>query len=125
MPEELTEKAQQSAVRCPRCGSTDVRRSKTKGGLERAARLLSPLRPYRCRTCRHRGWHWGSVGGQADVEGAATSRSRPLERRDLQAKSRRRRRLVASVILGIGLGVASGFYLHSCQKRAELVQSGE
>jgi len=40
---------------CPRCGSRDVHRSRTRLW-ERPLRTLSPLQPFRCYACRWRGW---------------------------------------------------------------------
>lgn len=45
---------------CPRCHSHDVSRSRTRGFLERAARVFG-LRPFRCMDCYDRFFSFGSV----------------------------------------------------------------
>jgi DNA-directed RNA polymerase subunit RPC12/RpoP len=42
------------AIRCPRCGDSGVRRSRTRGLFDRLLRLLTDWRPFRCEACTHR-----------------------------------------------------------------------
>jgi len=46
---------QLAATNCPRCGSQYIGRSSTRVW-ERPFRWLTGLVPFRCRTCRWRGW---------------------------------------------------------------------
>jgi hypothetical protein len=39
---------------CPKCGGTNVHRSRRKGFYERVLLRLRGLRPYRCVGCNHR-----------------------------------------------------------------------
>jgi UDP-GlcNAc:undecaprenyl-phosphate GlcNAc-1-phosphate transferase len=41
---------------CTRCGSRNLRRSRTKGIYERFRKLHTPARPFRCDDCAWRGW---------------------------------------------------------------------
>ena len=41
---------------CARCGSRNLRRSRTKGVYERLRKLHTPARPFRCDDCAWRGW---------------------------------------------------------------------
>jgi hypothetical protein len=97
-----------------------VRRSRAKTPVERFVRAATPFHLYRCRNCRHRGWHFGPVldDGQERVE--ARPPGRPVEPRDVAASRRKRRKIVGSVLLGVALGAAAGAYLHSCQQRSEV-----
>ena len=53
----LTERRahQAMATSCPRCGSHYISRSATRWW-ERPFRWITPLVPFRCRTCEWRGW---------------------------------------------------------------------
>jgi len=44
---------------CPRCGSTDVRRSKSEGLVAGIARMFGRW-PFRCRSCRVRFYRYAS-----------------------------------------------------------------
>src|SRR5262245_15776788 len=46
---------QLTATACPRCGSQYIGRSSTRWW-ERPVRWMTPLLPFRCRTCDWRGW---------------------------------------------------------------------
>jgi len=59
-------------VFCPRCGSTNVRRSHRRGFLERALFQLLGLRPYRCEDCDER-----FLRGYSKSIDATTKPSRP------------------------------------------------
>ena len=41
---------------CPKCNSTNVRRSRTRSRWERWRKEITSKRPYRCRACNWRGW---------------------------------------------------------------------
>ena len=43
-------------LKCPKCASTDVILSRTRGRWEVWRRQITHKRPYRCRTCSWRGW---------------------------------------------------------------------
>ena len=110
-----------AAFHCPRCASTNVRRSKAKTAGERLLRYLTPFHYYRCRKCGHRGLHLGRVptppaGHEHDP---SKTPGRPLERRDLEEALERRKRLLWTVLLAVALGALAGKYVHSCQQRAE------
>src|SRR5512136_3424113 len=96
---------------CAQCGSDRVRRSPAKPPVERFVRTATPFHLYRCRNCRHRGWHFGPVpeGGEERAEVALPGR--PIEPRDIAASRRKRRKIVGSVLLGVALGAAAGAYL--------------
>jgi hypothetical protein len=60
-------------LHCPRCHSTDLRRSATRSRWERWRKEITGKRPYRCLACRWRGWksidtfEERSTGSQAGV----------------------------------------------------------
>lgn len=41
---------------CPRCGSLQIHRSRTRNGFEQVRRFFSRSVPFRCGDCRWRGW---------------------------------------------------------------------
>jgi len=41
---------------CPKCHSTNLRRSRTRNRWERWRKEITGKRPYRCRACQWRGW---------------------------------------------------------------------
>jgi len=41
---------------CPKCHSTNLRRSRTRNRWERWRKEVTGKRPYRCRACQWRGW---------------------------------------------------------------------
>lgn len=41
---------------CPKCHSTNLRRSPTRNRWERWRKEITGKRPYRCRACQWRGW---------------------------------------------------------------------
>ena len=45
---------------CPRCGKFPVTASHRRGVFDRLRAYLTGMSPYRCRTCRWRGWAHGS-----------------------------------------------------------------
>ncbi|HVN06367.1 MAG TPA: hypothetical protein VMT86_18225 [Bryobacteraceae bacterium] len=47
--------------RCPACGWTDVRRSQSRGFLDRLMTLVARV-PYRCRSCGRRFYHAAEPG---------------------------------------------------------------
>lgn len=53
MPAITSRYASIVGFRCPKCGSTDVRRSKAEGFWD-AMRRLTRRWPFRCRSCRRR-----------------------------------------------------------------------
>lgn len=103
---------------CPRCGSERLRRSAPRGLGERVLRSLSPVHFYRCRVCGHRGWHLGTIGRVHREKRPAEVPGRPVEKRDLEARRAKRARAVVAVAAAVGLGVAAGFLIQSCQQRA-------
>ena len=44
--------------RCPKCGWSDVRMSRSKGALDAALLGALSMAPFRCRTCSHRFYHF-------------------------------------------------------------------
>jgi predicted RNA-binding Zn-ribbon protein involved in translation (DUF1610 family) len=44
----------QHLIVCPHCGDTAIRRSRTRGMVDRLYRLIINWRPYRCQVCSHR-----------------------------------------------------------------------
>jgi len=40
--------------KCPICGSADIYRSKRKGFAEKLACRITPVRPFRCKSCNSR-----------------------------------------------------------------------
>lgn len=42
--------------RCPRCASTNVHRSRTRGAFEVLLRSVTPFRAFKCASCRWRSW---------------------------------------------------------------------
>jgi hypothetical protein len=109
----------EEGLSCAHCGSPQVRRSAPKGLLEYLVRSVSPVHFYRCRACGRRGSHWGRIP-RAASGGAG---GRPVESRDMRLRRKRRVRLVVSAAFAIGLGAASGLYLHSCQESAEAARA--
>jgi len=45
-------------IRCPRCQSEGIRRSKRRGFVERGPLTLVFLRPFRCKHCERRFFRW-------------------------------------------------------------------
>jgi hypothetical protein len=45
-------------IRCPRCQSEGIRRSKRRGFVERGPLTLVFLRPFRCKRCERRFFRW-------------------------------------------------------------------
>jgi hypothetical protein len=45
-------------IRCPRCKSKEIRRSKRTGFVERGPLTLVFLRPFRCKHCEQRFFRW-------------------------------------------------------------------
>ena len=43
-------------LHCPKCHSTNLRRSHTRNRWERWRKAITRKRPYRCRACQWRGW---------------------------------------------------------------------
>jgi predicted RNA-binding Zn-ribbon protein involved in translation (DUF1610 family) len=41
---------------CPKCGEFSLHRSHSQNVLEHLIKTFLPLRPYRCGTCKWRGW---------------------------------------------------------------------
>jgi DNA-directed RNA polymerase subunit RPC12/RpoP len=97
---------------CPHCGSFSLRRSAPHGFGERFLRTFTPFHFYRCRDCGRRGAHLGRVSGR----GSART-GRPVEGRDVRATRTRRRRRLVALFASLGLGVAAGVFVHSCQQR--------
>ena len=112
---------------CPRCGSTNVRRSRRRGLLERVLLRLLGLRPYRCEDCDERFLHGYSKSADATTERsvlaknanpAAANLKNPTaalhagrEQKMLRAKGLRRDGLTVSlpsVCLGAGLPQTPG-----------------
>jgi hypothetical protein len=50
---EIVEESDSKRISCPKCGSPDVRRSKSEGLLAAMARMFGRW-PFRCRSCRIR-----------------------------------------------------------------------
>lgn len=85
----LTERRahQATATACPRCGSHYINRSATRWW-ERPLRWITPLVPFRCRTCEWRGWRrseWlqvraagASTDAHADIQPPSTTTSEPV-----------------------------------------------
>lgn len=44
------------ALTCPKCGSSDTRRSRARSVWEASRRQLTVTAPYRCGKCGYRGW---------------------------------------------------------------------
>jgi hypothetical protein len=57
-------------IRCPKCGSTDVRYSYTQTAWDFILRLLFSMDTFRCRSCRVR-FHKFDPGGEDDPDEAA------------------------------------------------------
>jgi DNA-directed RNA polymerase subunit RPC12/RpoP len=53
----MAESESQTRLRCPACGSRDIRRSFPKPFLD-ALMSVFKLQPLRCRSCRHRFYRW-------------------------------------------------------------------
>ena len=114
-------------MKCPRCGSTRVRRSMAKNPGEKLVRYLTPFHYYRCRKCGFRGKHLGRVPtlhAHQDLDPSKTP-GRPLERRDLDEVLERRKRVFWSVFVAVALGAMAGVYVHGCQQRAESAAPAE
>jgi hypothetical protein len=80
---------------CPKCQSTNLRRSPTRNRWERWRKEITGRRPYRCRACQWRGWLAAAL---ADIDplranGPATIPEPPNLRGTLLARQRRRSRL--------------------------------
>lgn len=105
-------------LKCPRCQSTNIRRSVAKTPSEKLVRYLTPFHYYRCRKCGHRGTHLGRVPHR-HVDANDKTPGRPVERRDLDEVLERRKRALWSVFLAVVLGTVAGIYVHGCQQRAE------
>lgn len=43
---------------CPQCRSPRVHRSRVRNVVEKAARAVTPYRPFACSACKWRGWCW-------------------------------------------------------------------
>lgn len=68
-------------IRCPRCKSEGIRRSKRRGFVERGPLTLVLLRPFRCKHCERRFFRWPfSLNDRLDKsvspKGLATARLR-------------------------------------------------
>ena len=59
----------QEPLRCPKCGSTDVRYSYTQTTWDLIIDMLFSMDAFRCRSCRHR-FHKFHPGGDELQEGA-------------------------------------------------------
>ena len=68
-------------VRCPKCGSTDVRYSYTQTKWDLMLDLLFSMDAFRCRSCRRR-FHKFDPGGEEEDVPAAKSRSKRISRED-------------------------------------------
>ena len=112
-PPSATPPEAEPEITCPHCGSASVRRSAPHGFGERFLRTFTPFHFYRCRDCGRRGVHLGRVSGRR-----SSRTGRPVEGRDIRAVRMKRQRRLIALLLSIGLGVAAGIYLHSCQERA-------
>lgn len=116
----------QTPFACPRCGSTRVRRSMAKTPGEKAIRYLTPFHFYRCRSCGHRGKHLGRVRSEhLHHEDPSKTPGRPIERRDVEESLERRKKMLWTVLLAVGLGAMAGVYVHGCQQRAEQAAPAE
>ncbi|MFN7918191.1 MAG: hypothetical protein U0Q55_22805 [Vicinamibacterales bacterium] len=60
---DIVEAQAPTGPQCPRCGSRDVHRSRTRTW-ERPLRFISSLQPYRCYACRWRGWRRARYGSE-------------------------------------------------------------
>lgn len=107
-------------LRCPECGSRRVRRSAPRSAAERLVRAVTPLHRFRCRDCAHRGWHLGAIPSRRHRDRELPA-GRPLERRDIEAKQLKRKRLVSSVLVAVALGAAAGVYVHDCRQRLDTI----
>ncbi len=113
MPDTVPDQPSDEQFVCPHCGSARVRRSAPHTFSERVLRASTPYHYYRCRDCGRRGRYLGTPpSGDRAVSG------RPVERRDITALRKRRRRMVTWAIVSIALGVAAGMYVHGCQEEA-------
>jgi hypothetical protein len=88
---------------------------------EKAIRYLTPFHFYRCRSCGRRGKHLGRVrtAHEQALEDPSKTPGRPIERRDVEESLERRKRMLWTVLLAVGLGAVAGVYVHGCQQRAE------
>jgi len=110
-------------LRCPKCSSTDIRRSMPRNGRERLLRRILPIRPFFCRTCEQRTWIWGSYGVSTRASRAGVPRrGRGLEARDRALARRTRGRLVRSAFLALLLGAIFGVYFMHCQEQRHLAE---
>ncbi|HEY5619806.1 MAG TPA: hypothetical protein VIK60_17830 [Vicinamibacterales bacterium] len=84
---------------CPKCHSTNLRRSPTRSRWERWRKEITGKRPYRCRACHWRGWKSiGIAGGDPashavapdppNLKGTALARTDPRVELDLKALDR-------------------------------------
>jgi hypothetical protein len=60
-----------SMIRCPRCQSEGIRRSKRKGFVECGPLTLVFLKPFRCKHCERRFFRWPiNFNGHSDTPGS-------------------------------------------------------
>lgn len=107
-----------SPMRCPRCGSSAIRRSMPRSGWERLVRASTSFHYFLCRECEHRGCRWGQILVDGGTQ-APHLPSRPVEVRDQEAVRRRRRQVATSIALAAALGAATAVYLHDCRRLSE------
>ena len=58
---------------CPRCSSSHVNVSHRKTNFERALSGAFYIRPFRCRECQFRFWHWEYAKSQSEVVSSMNS----------------------------------------------------
>jgi DNA-directed RNA polymerase subunit RPC12/RpoP len=91
---------------CPRCGARRLFRSRSRSGLERLLRALTPFRVYRCHACGLRTWTFGRAASLASDQKELGLPARPLEKRDSDWWRRRRMRLLLTAIVAAAIGAA-------------------
>jgi hypothetical protein len=100
-----------ASATCARCNSPRIRHARSHGALHRAIRAWSQWDRYACGDCGHRGWRRGKLDHRAKDQPVRTVHApgRRAERRDARLKLRKQVRLVATVVIGLMLGVLAAY----------------
>jgi hypothetical protein len=107
---------------CGRCGSFELRRSHSRGTLQRLIRRNTSWDRYACRSCGHRGWARGQFVAhgerpealRARIARADTPTGRRPETRDHRLKRKVRVQTSMAILLSLLLGILAALSLQRC-----------
>ncbi|MFN7135639.1 MAG: hypothetical protein ACK4N5_26440 [Myxococcales bacterium] len=112
-------------IRCPRCHSWDVNRSRTRNVFERAL-ALGTFAPRRCSACGWRGFRFGRTASESPARDVSPEERRRRLQAEAQEASRRRRALRPprvrrdaakrnqALAFALAVGMSIGIFAHSC-----------